>query len=197
MNRPRGRPRSVDADARILAATYDALSEVGYKNLTVDEIVARAGVSKATVYRRWSTKEELVVRCLQDRATQDNPPSTGDWRRDIEQAVEAMITLTNTDAGQAMVAVMAATYNHPELTIVFTRRDSGPPASIRSALCEGIERGELRADLDVDLTMDLLAATISFRMIALNEVVPPSLAKSVVSIVLDGAVARSEDDTPH
>ena len=192
MNRPRGRPRSADAEERIIAATYEALSEIGYTNLTVDEIVARAGVSKATVYRRWSTKEELIVRCLQDRAAQDNPPSTGDWRRDIEQAVEAMIALTDTDIGRAMVAAMTAAYNHPSANaLVLTRRDSGPPASIRSALCEGLERGELRPDLDVDLTMDLLAATISWRMIALGETVAPSLAKSIVSIVLDGAVSRA------
>ena len=194
MNRPRGRPRSVDADARILAATYDALSEIGYVNLTVDEIVSRAGVSKATLYRRWSTKEELIVRCLQDRAIQDNPPSTGDWRRDIEQAVETMIALTNSDEGRAMVAAMIATYISSADHVVFSRQDAGPPASIRAALCEGLDRGELRADLDIDLTMDLLVAPLTFRMIGLGEAIPPGLAKSIVSTVLDGAVVRPEGD---
>ena len=190
MTRPRGRPRDADADDRILVATYDLLASVGYQNLTIDDIVSRAGVSKATLYRRWSTKEELVIRCLQDRAIQDNPPSTGDWRADIEQALESMIVLMNTNAGRAMTSVMAAAYNNSDLHVVFTRRDSGPPASIRRALEVGLERGELRPDTDIDLMMDLLVAAIPFRMIALDESVEPGLSKRIVSVLLDGASLR-------
>lgn len=190
MTRPRGRPRDADADDRILVATYDLLASVGYQKVTIDDIVSRAGVSKATLYRRWSTKEELVIRCLQDRAIQDNPPSTGDWRADIEQALESMILLLNTDAGRAMTSVMAAAYNNSDLHVAFTRQDSGPPASIRSALEIGLERGELRSDTDIDLMMDLLAAAIPFRMIALDEDVEPGLSKRIVSTLLDGALVR-------
>jgi AcrR family transcriptional regulator len=188
MSRPRGRPRDADADERILAATYDVVSSVGYENLTVDEIVARAGVSKATLYRRWDTKEELVIRCLQARAAQENPPPTGDWRTDIEQAVESMITLVNTPAGRAMVAVTAAAYGNIDLSVLYTRDDpDGPVRTLREALVEGIECGELRADLDVDLMMDLLVAAIPFRMIVLNERVPAGLSKQIVDVVIDGA----------
>lgn len=146
---------------------------------------------RATLYRRWATKEELIIRCLQARAAQDNPPSTGDWRADIEQAVESMITLVNTDAGRAMVAVTAAAYGNIDLSVLFTRDDpDGPVGSLRKALEQGIGSGDLRADLDVDLMMDLLVATISFRMTVLNEEVPAGLSKRIVDVVIDGARAK-------
>src|SRR5688572_22907329 len=147
MSRPRGRPRDADADARILAAAYEIVAKVGYENLTVDDIVARAGVSKATVYRRWTTKEELVIRALQERAVQDNPPPTGDWRADMEQAIESMIELVNTDAGRAMVAVTAAAYGTLDLGRLFTRHEErGPAGSLRTAIEQGVECGDLRSD---------------------------------------------------
>lgn len=188
--RPRGRPRDVDADERILTATFEALATVGYEALTVDKVAAEAGVAKTTLYRRWATKEELVLRCLQRRATINNPAPTGDWRADIGRAVKSLVELMSTKEGRAFISVMAAAYNNPDLSMPFSRQYDGPPATIHQALIEGVQSGELRGDLDIDLTMDLFVSAIMFRILALNEDTSIDASDSIVRAVLDGARPR-------
>lgn len=186
----RGRPRDNGADERILAATLEALASVGYQALNVDEVAAVAGVAKTTLYRRWPTKEELVLSCLQERSTRRSPAETGDWREDIRRWVEAMIDDVNTPEGKAYNSVITAAHNNPDLRLPITRHDA-PVRLLRHALEEGVRSGELRPDLDVDLTMDLLASVVPFRTLLLREDVAPELADGIVSLVLDGACVRS------
>jgi len=186
MVRPRGRPRDASADARILAAALEALASVGYQALSVDDVASTAGVAKTTVYRRWPTKEQLVVSCLQEVATRRSPAPTGDWREDVRRAVKALILEVNTPEGKAWNSVLAAAQNNPDLHISLSRHDE-PVVRLRDALREGVERGELRSDLDIDLTMDLLAGVIPWRTLVLREPIAPALADSIVDIILDGA----------
>src|SRR4051794_13995908 len=186
----RGRPRDNKVDVRILAATLEALASVGYEALNVDEVAASARVAKTTLYRRWPTKEELVLSCLQDRATRQTPALTGDWREDIRTWVEAMINDVNSPEGKAYNSVIAAAHNNADLRLPISRHDESV-RRLREAIVEGVRTGHLRSNLDVDLTMDLLASVISFRTLMLREEVRPELAHGIVSLVLDGACVRS------
>jgi AcrR family transcriptional regulator len=186
MPRPRGRPRDTDTDERILRATLEGLATVGYQALSVDEVAAKAGVAKTTIYRRWPTKEELVANCLQERARRESPPPTGDWRDDIRRWVAGLINHVNTPEGKAWNSVLAASYNNPNLGVSFTRQDDFV-VPLSDALREGVARGELRADLDVDLATDMLAAVVIFRTFLLREPVDEALADSIVDLVLNDA----------
>jgi AcrR family transcriptional regulator len=190
MARPRGRPRDSGADERILTATLEILSAVGYQGLSVDDVAARAGVAKTTLYRRWPTKDELVITCLQELATRRSPAPTGDWREDIRRSIAGLIAEANTPEGKAWNSVLAAAHNNPGLHVYF-RRDDEPVVRIYEGLREGVARGELRADLDVELTMDLLVGGVVFRIFLLREDVDAALAASIVDIVLDGAGAAT------
>lgn len=184
-----GRPRDVDAEDRILRATFDALATGGYLAMNMDEIAAAANVAKTTIYRRWRSKEALVTRCMQVHALRVTPTPTGDWRNDVCRALESMIEVVDSPQGRAFLSVLAARFNNPDLEIAFDRayEEGSSPAAIRDALREGVRRGELRPDLDVDLTIELLLSVIFMRVVALREAVEPALARQVVEAVLDGA----------
>ena len=78
-----GRPRDPQADEAITSAIVDVLAEQGFSGFTVEEVAARAGVGKATIYRRWSTKEELVLAAAERVMVHVEPPDTGSLRDDL------------------------------------------------------------------------------------------------------------------
>jgi AcrR family transcriptional regulator len=156
----------------------------------MDEIATDANVAKTTIYRRWKSKEALVTRCLQVYAMQISPPPTGDWRTDVVQALKSMILVSSTPQGRAFMSVLAARFNNPDLEISFGRdyEEGSSPAVMRNALTEGVRVGELRRDLDVDLTIELLLSVVFMRVVALREPVEPASAESIVDAVLRGAL---------
>ena len=96
-----GRPRDADREDAILAATRALVAEIGYERLTIEAVAARARASKATIYRRWPGKAELVAEALRCRPQATRVmPDTGDLREDVVQGILAFVTdLTEEDAG--------------------------------------------------------------------------------------------------
>ena len=109
VRRPPGRPRSAEADEAILDATLELFADAGLEGLTVEGVAARAGVGKATVYRRYPGKLELVVASLKASAdVEAPPPDTGAVRGDLRELVDTLIArLTGTAVGRAMPMLVA------------------------------------------------------------------------------------------
>jgi AcrR family transcriptional regulator len=147
-------------DEAILAAAMDLLAGVGYARLTMDQVAARAGVGKASLYLRWPNKVALVAEAIQHRsAVVPNIPDTGSLRRDMLAFLKGL--LRGKSAGQrALAAVTGEIASNPELRKVWRRSLQGTlSASIRVIVERAVERGELPTASDVDL-LSMLPLTV-------------------------------------
>jgi AcrR family transcriptional regulator len=160
-----GRPRSSIADAAIIAAAVDSLEADGFDGLTVDGVAARAGVSKATIYRRYPSKIDLVLaaaqQCIGDIPI---PLDTGSLRGDLEATAQKLVALVaTTPAGRIMPMLVAEISRNPELGDAF-RDYIGCRRRISMEMAQrAIARGELQADTDVEVMVDVLAGPIFYR----------------------------------
>jgi len=184
--RSSARSRSERAHEAILDAAVALLAEREVAALTMDEIAARAGSSKATIYRRWSSKEELLTDAL-GRATGAFPrPDTGTLRGDLVEAVGHVVTLlTDSPLGSAMPALIAAKQSNPELHALLLRAVGEPRRDLlRSLLRRGIERGEIDPATDLDLFLDLIGGALHFRRLVTHEPIDAAYAERLVDAAL-------------
>lgn len=165
--RPRGRPRSAEAHGAILGATAALLAEGGFAQLTMDAVALRAGVSKATVYRRWGSKEELTMAVVDSMPYALEPPHTGSVEGDLLAFTQIQIDrIADTPLPRMMPRLMAETFNYPDLhTAIVEGAVNVLRGSLATILRRGIERGELREDIDVELAIDVLHGTIVYRIL--------------------------------
>lgn len=160
-----GRPRSGDCDRAIRAATLELLVELGYAGLSVERVAARAGVGKASIYRRWDTKLDLVMDAVVQRCQEHVvSPDTGALRSDLREMFGALVAKFRRD-GDVMHAFVAEQRRHPELAASFRsmfldeRR-----AAMRSVLERAVVRGELPVDADLELLGDVGSALLWHRL---------------------------------
>jgi AcrR family transcriptional regulator len=181
-NRQRGRPRSRRSHDAILAATLEALAEVGYRRLTIEGVAHRAGVSKATIYRWWKTKAELVLEAAADHLAIGLVPDSGSTRADLLAAAEQLTTtFSDQIAGIVILAAIARVDDDPEMAAEFRRRWVLPwRASASAALERGVARGDLRRGLDVDLALDILVGTVFQRTLVVAEPKTEGLPRALV-----------------
>ncbi|WP_426571785.1 TetR/AcrR family transcriptional regulator [Aquihabitans sp. McL0605] len=182
-----GRPRDARADEAILAAVIEQLAESGFGGLTIDAVAHRAGVGKATIYRRWSGKEQLVLDALAAGHLPVFEPDTGTLRDDLIAYYEP---LAEAEAQQAAVRLMPALAAEAALneelagqlrSFVADRR--GPVAAI---LARGRDRGEIAEGIDIDLTVDQLTGPIMYRLYFSGAPVNPKVIAALVDRVLRG-----------
>lgn len=167
-----GRPRDATRDAEILQAARDELVERGYERMTMAAVAARAGAGKATVYRRWASKAELVLDaalCSADTAlTIERVPDTGSLAGDLA----ALRALKHHDEGvwQALAGLVSELPHAPELASVVHERMVRPRVRLMRALLErAAARGELQPDLDLDLVASVPSAMIAYRLLVSGE----------------------------
>lgn len=193
-----GRPRSEAAERAILEAVLSLLGEgVPYGSLSMEQVAIRAGVGKATVYRRWPNKESLVVDSMTTLWQECPPPDLSDERSTRERIVEyldAMAGIMHEDmAGLVFASVMAAARMHPELVRRYQQVAIEPRREqLRMILRHGIAAGELRADLDVELAVRMFAAPVVHTMKSEHpgEPVPAGFVEALVDTLLEGIAAR-------
>lgn len=156
-----GRPRSPEAHAAILRAALTLAARDGLRALTMEGVAREAGVGKATVYRRWSSKAALLADALREVATPLQRPETGTARGDYLALVAAQRSGTD---GRALARLTVDAAEDPELLAAVREVVSEPRrAVVRALLRDGIARGELRDDLDVDLAVDVLIGPGAYR----------------------------------
>ena len=151
-----GRRRDPARDAAILAATLAAFAEDGYAGVSIEGVAARAGVGKATIYRRYPSKAQLVVEAVRVGAClDDHLPDTGDLRSDLEAMLRAMVDRLRSADGPVLLAFAAERLRHPELAAEFERSVIGAKrAHGRNLIAAAVRRGELPADTDIDLVTE-------------------------------------------
>jgi AcrR family transcriptional regulator len=181
----RGRPRDARAEQAILQATVALLSEVGFNRLSIEAVAARAGVGKPTIYRRWPSKLELVIDAVK-RLTPPMPTAdTGDPLTDLRRIVpQLIVTLTGTPVGSAHVALASDAQAHAELARGLGEHFLAPRrAVIADTLRRGIAAGQLRADIDVEMAIDMMIGTSVYHWLATAQPVDADAARRVVDMV--------------
>ncbi|WP_026248343.1 TetR/AcrR family transcriptional regulator [Streptomyces sp. LaPpAH-108] len=193
-----GRPRSAAADAAILAATRQALVELGWSRLTLGDVATRAGVAKTTLYRRWSGKSELVVDAIAELFNELEVPDRGSLAADIEGVVlQFAAILGRPEARNGLIAVVAEAGGDDALRerirhsiverqkhLVVTGRERAqargeiPPESDPEAACRAI-----------DLIYDIVAGTVVHRMLVSAEPADTEWVRRFIAVLLAGITA--------
>lgn len=180
-----GRPRDPVCDEAILAATLSLFAEVGYAGVSIEGVAARAGVGKATVYRRYPDKAHMVVEAVRVGACiVDNLPDTGDLRADLTTMLTGLIELLRGPMGPLLLAFAAERICNPALDEEFKRSVIGAKRThIRHLIKSAIARGELAPDADVEVIAE--AGTALVWHLAFNRVpLSKDLPRRVVSTLL-------------
>jgi AcrR family transcriptional regulator len=191
--RPRGRPRSAIADKAILDAAVDLFAERGFEGFSVEDVADRAGVSKATVYRRYPSKVDLVVEAGSCLATDEITfPDTGNLRDDVRGLARSLVNaFKNTRAGRMMPVMTFERRRYPELDAGYRRFLADRKARTRQVLRRGIDRGELPPDTDVAVMSSMLVGPIFHRLMITQEPMNEAFVDALVDALLRGFGATS------
>lgn len=181
-----GRPRSEEAHQAILAATLELLAETGYSGLTVEGVATRAGVGKATIYRRWSSKLPLVVEAFSQLPAMEEV-DTGDLVSDLEKMLRDYLNLFNsTPLAAVMPSLVGERAHNPELSELLEPVLKGRRQPLRRALERAQERGELRRGIDLELAADLVVGPIAVKLFFHGGKVHPRMVAPMVHMALAG-----------
>jgi AcrR family transcriptional regulator len=184
-----GRPRDVRADRAILAATLELIAEHGVYEFRTEDVAARAGVGKGAIYRRYRSKDELVTAATAALVGREIAiPDTGSTRADLLVLMRDAVDLyRGALARRLMPNLIGAMAQKPALAR--SVRD-GFLAGRRSALAEvlerGVERGDLRPDLDLELALDVLGGPLFYRLLVTGGPIDEQLAEGVADLILRG-----------
>jgi AcrR family transcriptional regulator len=162
-----GRPRSAAADAAIARATLELLLEGGYRGLTMEQVRARAGVGKATLYRRYGSKQELVAEAIRHLNVPIALPDSGSVRADILAVARSVQAgAERVDFANFVPRLLAESAGDPEMHAIFFENLVAPRRAVMAeVLRRGVARGELRAELDIELAIDIITGPWVYRLL--------------------------------
>lgn len=157
-----GRPRDPAVDTAIVDAARSLLVEVGYAGVSIEGVAARAGVGKATIYRRYADKAELVVDAVKRGAhIEDQLVDTGDLRADLTNLMRGLFNALRGDDGPLLLVFAAERIRHPELQATFDRVVVGSKRDhVRHLLESAVDRGDLPPDADLELLAEVAPAVL-------------------------------------
>jgi AcrR family transcriptional regulator len=180
-----GRPRDPSRDGVIRAAILRLLADVGYGSLTMDAVAAQAGVGKATIYRRWRTKEDLVVDTIAELHHLDGAiPDTGSLESDLRALLHSLVNVVTGPLGAATLSLLSTVPHQPALAEAFR---AGPIGAWRSAFDEVWERAEKRGEVRGDagpLTAETASALVVQRWLLTGQPVDGAFADEVLDRVV-------------
>jgi AcrR family transcriptional regulator len=189
---PRGRPRSQEADRAILTATAELLAERGLAAMSIEEVAARAGVGKTTIYRRWPSKGLLALDAFVASFREEQAqPDTGTLRGDMLAALRAWVrAVTQTPMGSMLTGLIAEAQHDPELRGAWRDRVLEPlRRQHRIMLDRAIARGEIDPSVDQDVVLDLFFGAAEHRLLLGHLPMTDEFIAEVVEVIL-GGVAR-------
>ncbi len=195
------RPRvEGEREQEILGATLEVLAEVGYDLLTMDAVATRAKASKATLYRRWRGKPELVVAAVTyHHSTTTTVPDTGTLRGDLLAAYCGSGGIDDPRAQAVLAAVVTAMGRDPEFAEVYRRDFIGPKVAASRTIYERArQRGEVHPDVDLTILAPSLAGIVLHRAFLLGDVVTPELIGRILDeVILPAARCGPLTDRAH
>jgi AcrR family transcriptional regulator len=185
-----GRPRSRQADEAILRAAVDQWAERSFSGMTMEGVAARAGVARSTVYRRWSSLEELCLEALNQLREPFPTPPGDDLRDDLLVLLRALRhQLTDSRLSRLIPHLAVEASRRPDLSLRFWNDFIARGSSVLAdVLRRGIDDGSLRPDLDVELAVDLLSGPVFKRSLWQLPTSDADL-RTTIEVVLTGLAA--------
>jgi len=192
--RPRhvGRPRSMQAERAIIAAALDEFAETGPQGLCIEKVAAKAGVGKATIYRRWPGKEDLLLDAIAAMGTPLPQPKGESVREDLAALLDAMGRECGDPRWARQFALLLGDgVAYPRLleryldTVVEPRREV-----VRAVLLRGVATGELREEANVEAAVDMLTGAILARPRLGRDQLDRGYARRIVDELLIGLASR-------
>lgn len=183
----RGRPRNIETQKAILSASYELLLESGFKAVTVDKIADRAKVSKATIYKWWPNKAAVVMDGFLSAAARLPVPDTGSALTDILTHATSLGSFLISREGTIITELVGEGQFDSKLAEEYRARYFHPRRLQAKQLLEkGIKRGELKENLDVDLSIDLIYGPIFYRLLVTGEKLDESYVHDLVINAFEG-----------
>ena len=189
----RGRPRDLGADVRILQAASELISEVGIEGTSMSAVVSRSGVARATVYRRWASREALIEAALS--VVKGRPPFrlSGDIEKDLERAVEQARAIYAQPTFQAFLPLLVR-------DLLRDQADSGVSATFDSVAPNMrrvageyerlAESAGLRSDIDPMLVADVIVGALLARLLSTGHPASPEHGQQILDVLLNGIRRR-------
>lgn len=187
-SKQRGRPRSQVARAKILGAARELLDEGGLAAVTMEELAARTGVGKPTIYRSWPNAQAVAMSALIEAPPIAEPDEAGrSVVGDLKRIVRSVVLAFASRSGRSAAALIAAADPETELAkafrhhVILKSRDDA-----RAIMLRGIDEGVFRANADLDLALDLVLAPVFFRLLLGHGPLDDTFADAVVDLAVRG-----------
>ena len=181
----RGRPRSPDADEAILGATLAVAGEVGFRGMSMDVVAERAGVSKTTIYRRWSSKEALVLEALRRAINPLDDVDLGSVRADLSTYLTALgERMTGGAISEILPHLIDVAVHDPQLRCQLDDYVSHRRVPLVAILERGVARGEVRSDIDPAIVVDVLLGPYVYRKLLTGAPLDERFVTDLLDLVL-------------
>ena len=181
----RGRPRSAEVDEAVLLATVELAGEVGVSRLSMDDVAVRAKVSKATIYRRWASKEALVLDALRAAMVPIEDDDTGSLPGDLERYLSELVNRFHSgkmrDVLPHLIGVACHDANLRCSLDDYMQTRRGP---LQSILERAQARGELAAEIDLDVLIDVILGPFAYRKLLARAPIDEEFVVKLLAIVL-------------
>lgn len=195
----RGRPRSEKAHQAILAAAAELLLARGLSAVSMDAVAQRAGVSKATIYRWWPTKETLALDALYTEwaTARPHPRDTGSLRGDLHSLIRPWARLARSRPyGRVLAALLTEARTDPAFAAEYRRRVLEPRRDqARAVFRRAIDRGEIPASTDIEVALDLLYGPLYHRLLHGHAPLTDRFVQDVIAMALSGIQSAAEAAT--
>ena len=184
----RGRQRCVETQEAILSATLELMEERTLREVTADSIASRAGVSKATIYKWWPNKSLVALDAFLSRMQSAvATPDTGSAQRDFIEQLKSLLRFFGTPYGRIYAQFMTEGQSDPAFLEEFRERFlKVRRAEVRVMWQRGVDRGDIRRDVDGDIAIDLIYGPIIFRLLTGHALLNDAQAKALVMTAFRG-----------
>ena len=183
-----GRPRSEETRQAVLRATSELMHEVGVRGMTTEQIASRSGASKATIYKWWPSKYAVAVDALLSQMLiESDDPDTGSAREDFRITLRGMIHYYASPSGRVYAQLIGEAQSDPLLAAELRDRLVGSRRRLVRAIWDrGVARGELRADVDPEVAIDLVFGPAMYRLVAGHAPLDDAAADAIVDAAVRG-----------
>ncbi|MEM7759381.1 MAG: TetR/AcrR family transcriptional regulator [Cyanobacteria bacterium P01_A01_bin.40] len=184
----RGRPRSPETREKILKAAYELLNEVGFIDLTIEGVAAKAGVGKPTIYRRWKCKASLAMDAFLEVVTPEIVfPDTGTVKEDFQAQMHKLIKVMNSSRGEVLANVIGCGQANGDLITAFRNNWLLPRREDAKGIFQrGVERGEIRDDVDAETAIDALYSPLFYRLLLKHQPLTNEFVDGLLDVVFKG-----------
>lgn len=185
----RGRPRSKSVEEAIVRAASELMEELKFRDITAEAIAKRAGVGKATLYKWWPNKTHILVDAVLRQTVQTIPlPDTGSALEDFTILLRGFIAFhKETSFGATVTQIFAEALLDPDLMHIYAERYVLPRrAHLKHIWKRGVERGDIRPDVDPDLVLDMLYGVAIYRYLQKHAEITPDTAQAIVRTAFEG-----------